>query len=290
MPSQRKPSEVDGTKYPPRIQALRELMVKAIPRVPNNRESLEYLKRLRTSDLILAYLSWRMRLVPAKPRQVKAWSGGLDIFRFLEIRQRLQPLLSKVEAGEDLTQHLSDLVRTSGFTVPNGQDRKGWAFDDLVLARMGLHHFHVGEVSAANPKGRSGQLVFAEVTETDFTIIAYLDHDVFNSASDSFRRFLGICNSYIQKDMVPGTAYMHNPVTVSGHPVVLVEYADACEMQMRRLDAELDTSAFIDKLYADTGIDRPGKIKLKWHFEDLNFGLIEPKTGTFFCIYSYFTR
>jgi len=41
----------------------------------------------------------------------------------------------------------------------------------MVLTRLGLHHFHVDAVAPDNRKGRSGHLIFAEVTESDFTLI-----------------------------------------------------------------------------------------------------------------------
>jgi hypothetical protein len=70
-----------------------------------------------TRGLILAYLTWRMRLIPAKPRKVRFWSGGVKPAEFYAARERLRPLLMKVEAGKDLTPHLSDEVNRKGVVL-----------------------------------------------------------------------------------------------------------------------------------------------------------------------------
>jgi hypothetical protein len=57
--------------YPPRIQAFRDSMIKVLPRVPNNKASREALEAMPTHRVILAFVTWRMRLIPAKPRTVK---------------------------------------------------------------------------------------------------------------------------------------------------------------------------------------------------------------------------
>jgi hypothetical protein len=171
------------THYPPRIKALRSEIIKTIPKVPNKKKTVVHLEGVSTSRLILAYLTWRMRLIPSRPRTVKIWGAGVDYVRYLQIKDQLQTFLADVEAGKDLTPYLSDRVRSKGFILPVSGSEFGKDDQDMILTRMGLHHFHVGKRTPQNPKGRSNHLIFAEVKESEFTIIAIADHKVFERDS-----------------------------------------------------------------------------------------------------------
>jgi hypothetical protein len=62
-----------------------------------------------------------MRLIPAKPRGVRFWSGGVTPLQAQEVRPKLQLFLTKVVAGKDLTPHLSDLVNKKGIILPGAR-------------------------------------------------------------------------------------------------------------------------------------------------------------------------
>jgi len=205
--------------------------------------------------------------------------------------------LHKVESGEDLTPHLSDLVMTKGIILPGASPAVRRNDIDMTLTRYGLHHFHVGDFSPSNPKGRSGRLVFAEVLEKEFRIIAIADHSVFKLGSVEQLRFSEICHSYIAKDISPGTAFMLNPVMSSGHSMLVWVLARKCEDEINRLDPLLDDPDFIDKIYNGQPIMRDGLIvarpanpSLEWHFEDLQFGILDKQTMVFFSIFPLFAR
>jgi hypothetical protein len=189
--------------YSPRIQAFRDWMIKVLPRAPNNKASREALEAMLTRRVIVAFITWRMRLIPAKPRTVKLWSHGVTPVQLRAAERKLRPLLQKVEAGKDLTPHLSDLVTTKGVILPGANPSDRGKDIDMVLTRDGLHHFHVGIAAPGNPKGRSGSLVFAEVLDKEFRIVAISDHRAFESGSAEQLRFFGICRSYMAKD-IPG--------------------------------------------------------------------------------------
>jgi hypothetical protein len=283
--------------YPPRIQAFRDSMIKVLPRAPNNKASREALEAMPTHRVILAFVTWRMRLIPAKPRTVKLWSRGVTPSQLRAAERRLRPLLQKVEAGKDLTLHLSDLVTTKGVILPGANPSDRGMDIDMVLTRHGLHHFHVGVAAPGNPKGRSGSLVFAEVLDKEFRIVAISDHRAFERGSTEQLRFFGICRSYMAKDIPPGQAFMVNPVMSSGHSMLVTLFADKCEVQMDTLDPLLDDPAFIDRLYNDQPIlrdeqpvARPSNPSLAWHFDDLKFGILDRRTKVFFCIYPFFAR
>jgi hypothetical protein len=285
------------TSYPPRIQAFRDEIIRMVPKVPNTRHSLADMQGMPTRRLILAYMTWRMRLIPAKPRRVRLWSGGVKPAEFYAARERLRPLLMKVEAGKDLTPHLSDEVNRKG-VVLRKPGKPGRREDiDMVLTRQGLHHFHVGKHGPGNPKGRSQSLVFAEVLENEFRIVALSDHRAFERGSPEQERFFNICHSYMAKDVPPGVGHMANPVQSSGHSSMFTIFADYCEDKMQELDPQLDDPAYVDKLYNEQPIERDGQPigrppnpLLTWHFEDLRFGVLDKRTMVFFCMFPYFTR
>jgi len=251
-----------------------------------------------THKLILAFLTWRMRLIPAKPRTVKYWSGGVTPDQFCSERLKIQSLLEKVVAGKDLTPHLSDRVNKKGIVLGGGASAMHPRQDiDMVLTRHGLHHFHVGVVGSSNPKGRSDRLVFAEVLDDEFRIIAIADHRAFQQGSAEQIRFNQICHAYMANDVPPGQAFMTNPVMASGHSSLVTVFSDKCDDEMRRVDPLLDDPVFIDKLYHDQPIlsdglpvTRPANPSFKWYFDDLRFGILDKQTMVFFCIFPFFAR
>ena len=128
----------------------------------------------------------------------------------------LNPLLANVTRGADLTPHLSTLVSTRGYVMPSATPLTQNKDDkDLVLTKTGLHHFHVGSVSAKNPKARSGKLVFADVSDNEFRIIAISTHDAFKISSEEWTRLFGISNRYIQSQLPAETVgFMAYPTDV----------------------------------------------------------------------------
>jgi hypothetical protein len=250
-----------------------------------------------TSWLISAFLTWRMRKIPSKPRTVSLWSGGISPLQFRDASSRLRPLLQKVETGGDLGPHLSYLVNTKGIILPGASCLDKGKDIDAILTRYGVHHFHVGKVSSNNPKGRSGILVFAEVLEEEFRIIAITDHRVFKSGSCEQRKLSGIFLSYIGKDISPESGFMLNPVMSSGHSLIVMMFGLKCEREINRLDPLLDDPGFIDNLYSQQpilrngmGVERPMRPSLAWHFEDLQFGILDRRTLVFFNIFPFFAR
>lgn len=274
--------------YPPRVRALRNEMIRTIPKVPNTKATVEHMNTFGTHHLILIYLTWKMRLVSPMPRKVLIWSGGVDPRYYATIQSLIQPLVGKVERGEDLTHHLSDLVNTLGFAMPEVPIEKRRHDKDGVLTKMGLHHFHVGAMTSTNPRGRSGRLVFADVTDKEFKIIAISNHDAFKIGSAEWAQLFAISNRYIQSQLPPDTAYLAYPTMSSGHPMELVSYADSCDDMMMKLDPSLEDRAFVDKIYSENDaidgqdLKRPSNPTFKWHFENLDFGVLETKTRVFF--------
>lgn len=284
-------------RHPPRIQAFRDALIKGLPRAPNNRASRQSLEAMPTRHLILAFVTWRMRLIPVKSRRVKFWSPGVTPLEARAAQSTLRPLLAAVAGGWDLMPYLSDRVNRVGVDLSEVSSRTRRRDIDMVLTRHGLHHFHIGVRGSANPKGRSGSLVFAEVLEKEFRIVALSDHRAFTPRSPEQLRFFQICDAYMAKDVPPGQAFITNPVMASGHSMLVTLFSDRCDDEMRRLDPLLDDPEFVDKLYNGQPILRAGQPVLKpaqpsltWHFEDLRFGILDRHSMVFFCLFTFFTR
>lgn len=283
--------------YPPRAEAFREEMIRLLPRAPNNRASLEAVQAMPTRSLIQAFVTWRMRLIPAKLRAVRFCPGGITPWQAQAWKGRLRPFLLKVAAGTNLAPHLSGHVMKKGIILPGASPADRGKDIDMVLTREGLHHFHIGAATPANPKGRSGSLLFAEVLEREFIIVAIAGHGVFEDGSTERLQFFEGCHAYMAKDFPPGQAFMANPVISSGHSMLVTLFADRCEDEIGRIDPLLDDVAFIDELYQGASVlrdgkpvIRPKKPALKWHFEDLQFGIFDSSTMVFFCIFPFFAR
>jgi hypothetical protein len=159
--------------YPPRIQAFRKFMIDELPRAPNDGTSRKLLEAMPTRQVILSFVTWRLRLIPAKPRRIAIWRHKQTILQFQAMQPKLLPLLQKVKAGKDLGPHLSNAAKTKGIILPGAKPSDRREDIDMVLTREGLHHFHVGVAAPSNPKGRSDTLVFAEVLDKSLGLSPY---------------------------------------------------------------------------------------------------------------------
>lgn len=108
----------------------------------------------------------RMRNVEARPRRV------LESAEFscpAEHQAGYQALKKKIEAGADINENLSTRLLDADYC-------------DLLLYDWKIHHFHLGQVVDA--KGfvqRTGELLFAFITEDCFLSIQVKDHGSFSN-------------------------------------------------------------------------------------------------------------
>lgn len=284
---------VDST----RVRKFRAEIINSIPRVPNTKASRSYMESKPTSWLISTFVTWRQRHVPPKPRRISLWSGGITHSDLEAAKPRIRALLQKVETGDDLAPHISYLVDTKGVILPGAGPAEKGKDIDAVLTRYGMHHFHVGETTPQNPKGRSGPLVFAEVTDSEFRIVAIADHLAFKAGTDQQHSLTRICMSYCARDVPKDSGFMLNPVMSSGHSAIVMMFGLRCQAEIERLDPLLEDASFIDKLYGEQPIlregqpvERPVSPSLGWHFNDLEFGILDRKTMVFFNLFPYFAR
>jgi hypothetical protein len=105
----------------PRIRAFRDEMLRLLPRVPNTSETLALAQAMHIRKLMLAFVTWRMRLIPARPRTIQIW-GAISPAELAKARADLEPFVEKVRTGKDINGHLADLVRKSGLIFPGARE------------------------------------------------------------------------------------------------------------------------------------------------------------------------
>lgn len=140
-------------------------------------------------------------------------------------------------------------------------------------------------------------LVFAEVTDREFRIVAVADHDAFKAGTAEQQTLSRICMSYCARDVPKDSGFMLNPVMSSGRSAIVMMFGLRCQAEIERLDPLMDDASFIDKLYGNQTIlregqpvERPASPSLGWHFNDLEFGILDRKTMVFFNLFPYFAR
>jgi hypothetical protein len=168
---------------PPRVNKFRLELVKTIRRFPNNRKSLQHMQQKRLADVLIDYVHWRARYVGKRPRQIEIEAAVKADARWPAMATAIEAFLGKVRVGDDLTPHLSLLPHTRGYSLaahtPGATNEDHWSDKDFFLTRMNYHHFHLG----MGRRGRTGHLIFAEVSRDKFKVIAIFNHDVFVEGS-----------------------------------------------------------------------------------------------------------
>jgi hypothetical protein len=120
-------SAVFTTSYPLRVQALRNDIIRTVPKMPIAAGDRQLTGATHTPpDSGISH--WRMQ-------PVRVWSGGVKPREFEMAKPKLRSFLLKVEAGQDLTPHLSELVHTKGVVLPGASPAARSKDMDRVLIR-----------------------------------------------------------------------------------------------------------------------------------------------------------
>ena len=275
-----------------RLKKFRLELVKAIPRFPNDRESLRHMQQKPLSAALVDYIHWRSRYVGKRPRQIEIEAAAKADRRWLAMRPAIEGFLKKVRDGDDLTPHLSLAPHTRGYSpaahAPGATTEERWSDKDLVLTRMNYHHFHLGTtIEPAGHASRTDDLVFAEVSRENFKVVAVFNHDVFLEGSAERRRLYLVHNEIVFRGLPPGAGVMATAVASSGHALQIVIYAMACERWIRFVDPQLDDRAYVENLYALSNLaPAPKTPKFEWTFLHLDLALYDRTSNKAF-IFQY---
>jgi hypothetical protein len=263
----------------PRIKRLRRDLIKAIPRVPNNKASLQHMEAKHLTDLLIDYINWRSRYVGQRPRTASIEPAAQADPRWSARAAGINAFLDKVTRGDDLTPHLSIEPHTRGYApaarAPGATPDDRWSDKDFLLNVMGYHHFHLGTTTQKRGHvDRTDDLIFAEVRRDTFKVIAIFDHDVFDKGSAERMRLWALHESIITRSVAPGTVMVPAMIATSGHAVHVVRYAQDCARVIREIEPKLDDPEYVKSLYSPPE-EAPAKSKLSWVFRHLDLAVYD---------------
>lgn len=110
---------------------------------------------------MLSYFTVQRRVIPAMPRSVHVANGFVCP---PDLQAGFDLVCQKAAAGAPLRPHQSKLLARTDYS-------------DALLNDWDLHHFHLGTKIEANGWAtRTGPLLFARVTESDFYCVAIVPH------------------------------------------------------------------------------------------------------------------
>jgi hypothetical protein len=208
---------------------IREAVLQRLPHKPAQTANL---RAMSAADLLVAYINWRSRLIPAQPREVcQSWEFTANPLRWdPAYRPAIDHIVDALKTGGDLTAHLSTRIE-SGFGVSGPTDFGHRTDLDLLLNDWSVHHLHLSTVK--RPDGfveRTGPLLFAIVGSKQAFLIDILDH-----RSWTHERI-----AHVMIDNWPNANFVHHVASI-----VSVHVASDAERKIRR-DAGIHTG-FIER-------------------------------------------
>ncbi len=278
-----------------RIRNLKKRLITELPFFPNNKETLTELESQSLNGVLIHYLHWKTRLVPARKRKVQIAPEVTADKRWKTLKSGINSLLDKVRNGEDVHPYLSKRAHSYGYT-PSQRVRDGevdsWEDKDQLLNTKGFHHFHLNlNIQSSGLSERSDDVLFAYVSRDVFHAVGIFSHSVFDpvdangNMNDERSRMWRLHEKHVTFGMEPGTVYMSHPIATSGHPVYLVQMAGYYARIIREYDYKLDDREFINNLYDQGNIDRPSKYSFEWQINALDLCAYDKKTQVLFNIH-----
>lgn len=270
------------------FQKFKSNLIRQIPRVPNNKETLEILKAKSPTDLLIVYLSWKLRLVEVRPRKVvghqRIWNSPV----YMRMKSNVDSLLNAVANGGDLNPHLSLKAHRYGFVHKDSLGSSSWEYKDFLLYVMGLHHFHLSpEIEGRGHTARTDEVLFAFVAPDLFEILGIFNHSVFEAKEGEFteerKRIWSYYDRYQSARIPLGGTYIDGygglGITLAGTPTLMTLMAIEHIKLIERYDDCLETPQFLASLWPDGEV--PTKTKIRWCYHHLSLGILDELSNTF---------
>lgn len=278
-----------------RIKKLKSMLIKELPFFPNDKDTLDDLEGQNINGVLIHYLHWKTRIVPPRQRKVKIAPEVTLDRRWKSLKPSINSLLEKVRSGEDIYPYHSRRAHKNGYT-PAQRVRDGevdsWEDKDQILNTKGFHHFHLNmNVQSTGLSERTDDVLFALVSRETFHAVGIFDHNVFESVdgygnmTDERERMWKIYEKHVTQGMAPGSAYISNPITTSGHPIYLIQMASYYSRVIRETDLKLDDRLFINNLYDQGNLEHPNKYNFEWHIDHLDLAIFDKKTNVLFKVH-----
>ena len=211
------------------------------------------------------------------------------------LRANIEAFIQTVEAGADLNPYLSTKAHRHGYVLaadPEVSDSRTWEDKDFLLNVLGCHHFHLGlhkEVSGLVV--RTDEVLFASVTRDTFKILGVFDHSVFDwSVDDAMaperERLWPFHDECRAEEAPPGAVLLDGygglGITTAGTPIVMAMNAMHHMGLIREIDPKLGDSKYVETLFGEHPV--PNELRLEWHYNHLDFGLLNFPSGHFICM------
>ncbi len=278
-----------------RIKRLKDNLIKELPFFPNDKDTLKELESKSLNGVLFHYLHWKTRLLPDRQRKVQIAPEVTSDKRWKLLKNGINKLLDKIRNGEDVLPFLSERAHKNGYTpIQRVNDGKvdSWEDKDQLLNTKGFYHFHLNmNINRNGLSERTDDVLFAYVTRDKFHAIGIFNHSVFKSSDSNGsmnaerKRMWELHDKYTTLGMEPGTVYVSNPITTSGHPIHLTQMGDYYAKIIREYDSKLDDRIFVNSLYDQGNLSRPSKFNFEWHINGLDLGVFDKKTEVLFNIH-----
>lgn len=211
----------------------RDIREAVMQRLPHQPAQAADLRALSPAALLVTYINWQNRLIPAQPREVcQSWEFAANPLRWdPAYRPAVEHIIDALKTGGDLTAHLSTRIK-SGFGTSGPTDFGRRSDLDLLLNDWNVHHLHLS--TTKRPDGfveRTGPLLFAIIgAKQAFVIDIAPDHNSWTWEHVA----------HVMIDNWPNANFVHHLSTVVWAPYVSEE-----ERKVRR-DAGIHTG-FIER-------------------------------------------
>jgi hypothetical protein len=222
-------------------------------------------------------------------------------------REALYALAVKIEAGDDLTPYLSEKIHKFGYVSPKKRKRKSrgveWRDKDYVLNAFDIHHLHL------KPTGTE-ELLYVSFSRTDALLVMLGDHDSFDDGTlaqavtecrvGTALELKGIRLGRRPNDMreqnqlqrhgfstaypVGDRAIMGALLSSAGTAVRHTLHANRVLRALKRIEPQLDSLSFRDKLFEHSGRPCPASPVFQWVMRHCDLCLAETVTGVNFVL------
>jgi len=279
-----------------KIKKFKSQIITALPFFPNTKEIKQNLEEMHIRDIMLHYMHWRSRLLPDRPRKTQIASEVTSDKRWKIHRTAINALMKLASNGNDLQPYHSLKAHKEGYSpyVPEINDHHdSWKDKDFLLNAYGFYHLHLSQlIEKSGFSARTDDVLFCYANREMIRAVGIFNHNVFSDSKDEFgnlpserNRLLSLSEKYESMGRKPGSVYLSNMLTTSGHPMHLSMAANNYFRYIRENDHHLNTRYFVNNLYNSANLTPPAKYDLSWGFFNLDFGIADNRNNRFITVY-----
>ena len=290
-----------------RIVDFHKRVADAIPCTPNDAGTRAELENNHLSKLLVFYLNFAGRSIPARPREVffenDFWRNPIAQSHGGQILK----LAGETRKGDDLSTYLSRDATRHGYC--GERSRRIWEPEkDLILNGFCFHHLHLEK------KGRGNELVFVSFDRTSAVFACAGNHKSFmdGSVAEAHARlsvFAGDTISGImpspepfdhKRQMILGRAgystmgQLNGKLTAgmmlmsSGHSFRHTRYAHHIMHILEDQELKLDDRDHIELLFSNAPERLGDTVEFEWHLDSTDLVLLDKASTSSFTLWRGF--